>query len=169
MPHGCVKKLKVSIPSSDPTSYPWTSNKRPSKSTIYTIHVQPGWKAGTKIKFGPNPKEGIPPITFILREKPHAYLKRHNHNLIYSYTLSSQEAHQGGIHIHIPALPDGQGSLDFNIPKGDTRLPIHHGYNITIPNRGMYIRGGPKRGDLILQFRVVSSTVRNRNSNRRQE
>mmetsp|Transcript_19160 Transcript_19160/g.52599 ORF Transcript_19160/g.52599 Transcript_19160/m.52599 type:complete len:244 (-) Transcript_19160:447-1178(-) len=52
----------------------------------YTIHVKPGWKAGTKIKF---PQRGryVPPITFVVEEAPHATLERRDADLIYRHKV----------------------------------------------------------------------------------
>ena len=163
-PRGCKKKLKITFPPSSSRRVvvdPWSNTD--SRSTIYTINVQPGWKAGTRVTFKSNPQKGIPPITFILKEKPHAFFTRQNYDLFFTCTIqynSNKEAHLGGIHIHVPPLPDGQGSLDIHIPNGDERLPIKDGQLIRIPGRGMYIKGGPKRGDLIIRFSLVASTTR---------
>ena len=96
---GCTKKLKV--------SYPMSGEK------IYNIKIKPGWKEGTKIKFNSsrirNPNTGMeveyPPITFIVREKKHPFLKHVGNDLIWQCKLSPSQAEKGA-KLRLP-LPDG--------------------------------------------------------------
>jgi DnaJ-class molecular chaperone len=155
--HGSKKKLKVTFP---PVVDPWTGQSH-SKSNIYTIDVKPGWKEGTRVKFGPISKDGLPPITFILKEKPHPHFTRRNYDLIYTCTIRDYEAQSGNFHIHIPPLPDTKSKVEIHIPKGDERLPLTNESHYTLKGRGMYIKGGRERGDLIVQFRVIPSSSTN--------
>lgn len=96
---GCTKKLKVSYPSSG--------------EKIYIIHIKPGWKEGTKIKFSASrsvdSNTGMeveyPPMTFIVREKKHPFLKHVGNDLIWKCKLTPRQAERGA-KLRLP-LPDG--------------------------------------------------------------
>ena len=148
-PYGCTKKLKVTLPSDDPNDE--------LMGKIYTIKVQPGWKSGTKVNFKAS-SNGVglfPPITFVLNEKPHAFLKRQGDDLHWTCSLSPKQAEKGA-RLKIP-LPDGElFQLDLD---QDTRvqLPLEDRQQVSIPGKGMPIKGGPERGCLIIKFRLSSS------------
>ena len=69
------------------------SSKKEDK--VLTINVKPGWKAGTKITFqreGDQTPNKIPAdIVFIIRDRPHAYLKRDGSDLRYTAKISLRE------------------------------------------------------------------------------
>ena len=52
----------------------------------YTIHLKPGWKAGTKIKFKQRGRD-MPPITFVIQEAKHATLERRGNDLVYRHKV----------------------------------------------------------------------------------
>ena len=86
---GCTKKMKISrkVYQADGTS------KKEDK--VLTINVKPGWKAGTKITFqreGDQTPNKIPAdIVFIIRDKPHHFLKRDGCDLRYTAKVSLRE------------------------------------------------------------------------------
>ena len=138
---GCTKKLKV--------SYPMSGEK------IYNIRIKPGWKEGTKIKFNAsrirNPNTGMeieyPPITFIVREKKHPFLKHVGNDLIWQCKLSPSQAEKGA-KLRLP-LPDGS-TLEIESKK-DTKSRSM----MRVQGRGMPLKGGLK-GDVLIEFIVVN-------------
>ena len=138
---GCTKKLKV--------SYPMSGEK------IYNIKIKPGWKEGTKIKFNSsrirNPNTGMeveyPPITFIVREKKHPFLKHVGNDLIWQCKLSPSQAEKGA-KLRLP-LPDGS-MLEIESKK-DTKSRSM----MRVQGRGMPLKGGLK-GDVLIEFIVVN-------------
>ena len=53
-----------------------------------------------------------------------------------------------------------------SIPKSEvddkdeeSKQVLSHGQRMVIPHKGMPIKGGPERGDLIIEFRVKRSTA----------
>lgn len=140
---GCTKKLKV--------SYPTTTGEK-----IYNIHIKPGWKAGTKIKYPASrsihPDTGaeveFPPISFVVQEKKHPFL-RHvgNNDLIWKCKLTSRQAERGA-KLKLP-LPDGS-TLEI-----ESQMGTRSGEQMRVPGRGMPLKGGMK-GDVLIEFMVVS-------------
>lgn len=139
---GHQKKLKVKNPVTDPL----TGEDR-IEEKIYTIDVKPGWKSGTKVSF--KSRAAFPPITFILREKPHPFLIRKGDNLIWKCSVTSRQAEKG-VRLKVP-MPDG--SL-LNILSNDDDLPICSNQQKIITGKGMPIKGGPETGDLIIDFHI---------------
>lgn len=143
--HGCSKKLKVTMPSTDPM----TGEQRHTEK-IYTIDVQPGWKEGTKIRFKAS-KDGFPPMTFVLKEKKHKYIKRRGDDLVYKCIVTSRQA-EIGAKLKIP-LPDGE-VLEVKTDPDE----IYEKYVKRVSGKGMPIRGPEiglkKRGDFLIEFRI---------------
>lgn len=160
---GSIKKLKLTFPSSTAS----TPNTK-----IYSIQIKPGWKSGTKVKF-PASKDGIfPPVTFILQETPHAHLKRIGDDLLWVCKLPKEKcnpspiisatdtseatnetvlkAKKKKIKLRIP-LPDGE-VFEYHIPSSE--YPIENNQQVVIKGKGMPIKGGPSRGNLIIEFSV---------------
>lgn len=122
---------------------------------IFEIHLKPGWKEGTKITFGASP-DFAATMVFQVQETPHAYLRRHGNDLYYTCWISESQTH-GGIKLNVP-LPTGE-TWSKHIPKeGDTTVVVPHGKRMVIPSKGMPIKGGPERGDLVIEFRVRRSS-----------
>eukprot|EP00571_Detonula_confervacea_P010432 CAMPEP_0172302276 /NCGR_PEP_ID=MMETSP1058-20130122/4005_1 /TAXON_ID=83371 /ORGANISM="Detonula confervacea, Strain CCMP 353" /LENGTH=414 /DNA_ID=CAMNT_0013012699 /DNA_START=78 /DNA_END=1322 /DNA_ORIENTATION=- len=138
---GCTKKLKV--------FYPTTGEK------IYNIHIKPGWKEGTKIKFpssrSTNSNTGMeveyPPITFIVHEKKHPFLQHVGNDLIWKCKLTSRQAEKGA-KLRLP-LPDGS-TLEVESKK-DTRSREQ----LRVHGRGIPMKSGQK-GDVLIEFIVVN-------------
>ncbi|CAB9521155.1 protein DnaJ [Seminavis robusta] len=154
---GATKKLKVAFAK--------------DRSKIYTIQLKKGWKPGTKVKFEASRinNSWLPPITFIIQEKKHPFLERRGDDLVHRYNLDQMQ-HLGGsneentstssIHIEL-VLPDGE-AWSRTLPKKSSFL--RHGQSLTITGKGMPIKGGPKRGNLIIEFYKESNTKSNSSS-----
>jgi len=144
---GCTKKLKVRHPAGiDPAT-----GEQEIRERIYQIHVLPGWKEGTKVKF--KAQQGFPPISFVLKEKGHSYLKRSGNDLIWDCTILPRQAARGA-KLSIP-LPNGE---TYKIST-EHRAPMNSGETMRVPGKGMPIRrkkdqSGPNRGDLIIRFHI---------------
>jgi DnaJ family protein B protein 4 len=126
---GATKKLKVDLGGS---------------SKVYKIKLKPGWKEGTKVKFPAT--RTLPAITFVVKEKKHAHFQRKGDDLIYRYQLE-QPSRQTPLHLSIILL-DG-------ITKWSRTIPVSYlraGQSLTISDHGMPIKGGPERGNLIIEF-----------------
>ncbi|KAL3798183.1 hypothetical protein HJC23_005744 [Cyclotella cryptica] len=145
---GCTKKLKV--------SFPHVGEK------IYTVHIRPGWKGGTKIKFPAQPKDdgtslgrGVqdgrdegyyPPITFVVREKEHPYLKRKGDDLHWKCTLTTRQSERGA-KLRLP-LPDG------SVLEVQSGAGTRSGETMTVSGRGMLGKSG-RKGDVVIEFLVA--------------
>jgi DnaJ-class molecular chaperone len=141
---GATKKLKVDNTLS---VNPITGQKEVS-SKIYEINLKKGWKTGTKIKFPP--KDGFPGITFVVKEKDHPFLKRQGDDLIYHCRITERQAEKGA-KLSIP-LPDGEL---LKVETSSEYVPIHEGKILSIPGKGMPIKGGPARGNLQIIFSIA--------------
>lgn len=135
---GCTKKLKVTYPSAG--------------EKIYNIQIKAGWKDGTKIKFNAsraaNPNIEYPPITFIVHEKKHPFLKHVGNNLIWKCKLSPSQAVKGA-RLRLP-LPDGS-TLEIESKKG-----TKSGDKMRVPGRGMpLIKTNGLKGDVVIDFIVA--------------
>jgi len=143
---GCTKKLKVTNAYQNPMS-----GVTEFVDEIYIIHVKPGWKSGTKVHF---PKKNVrgasfPPITFILKEKPHPFLQRVGDDLLWKCKITRKQA-EIGAKLKVP-LPNGE---IVSISTVD-RIPTWQGEKMVILDKGMTIKGGERRGNLIIEF-VIS-------------
>jgi len=139
---GRKKKLKVKNPVTDPL----TGEERIGEK-IYTIDVKPGWKSGTKVSF--RSQSGFPPITFILREKEHSFLTRKGDDLVWKCAVTPRQAEKG-IRLKIP-LPGGD-LVDIVLSEDD--LPVCNNQKKIVRGKGMPIKGGPEKGDLIIEFHI---------------
>jgi DnaJ homolog subfamily B member 4 len=147
---GRTKKLKVSLPHG------------PEK--VFEVAIKPGWKAGTKITY-PASTDFPASMVFEVAEVPHPYLRREGNDLYYTCWIDPSQT-QGGIKVRVP-LPTGE-VWSRHIPKKDKTKKKHGGDDpvdvlstgkqLRIASKGMPIKGGPERGDLIVQFRVRRST-----------
>ncbi|CAM9489724.1 unnamed protein product, partial [Phaeothamnion confervicola] len=133
---GCTRKLKV------------TDKIKGSRvSRIVEVTAKPGWRAGVKITYPPA-AAGMRPMRFVVREKPHKYLKRVKDDLVYSCRLTPKQA-QKGARIRVPLLQPGEvaelSTRGEKVKTGDERV---------LPGYGMPKRTGG-RGRLIIRFEVV--------------
>ena len=137
---GCTKKLKVSFPSAG--------------EKVYHLRIGRGWKEGTKITYpastASDPRTGTearcPPITFVVKEKRHPFLRRAGDDLVWRCRLTPRQAERGA-KTKVP-LPDGSAAEIES--KQDTRT----GETMRLEGRGMPRKGGAK-GDVLIEFVVV--------------
>jgi DnaJ-class molecular chaperone len=121
---GRLKKVRLKMP-------------RDGRSRLFQVQLQKGWKAGTKLKY-PATRD-FPAVTLVVREKPHPTLVRRDNDLVY-------------------IVAPGMTTIEVTLPDGEVwkrRLPrtMRAGEHVTISEKGMPIKGGLARGDLILEFR----------------
>lgn len=128
---------------------------RRSREKILTIHVQSGWKRGTKVTF---PKEGdqepnsIPAdIVFVIEYKDHKMYTREGNDLVHTANISLANA-LTGCEVRLKTLDDRV----LNIPINDVVSP---GYERRVAGEGMPITKSPgKKGDLIIRWGLRSAT-----------
>ena len=136
---------------------------------IYDIRLKPGWKAGTKVTFQAVIGK-LPTMIFVIEEKPHKDFRREGNDLHYVSWISSEQAKEGGVYISV-ALPSGE-VWSKQIPKKKTnpdddaneKAVLASGKKMVIPGKGMPIKGGPERGDLIVEFRIRRSSSKESSS-----
>lgn len=146
--NGATRKLKVTRELLD-----GQSNAPIRAEKVIEVDVQPGWKPGTKIRFrgegDERPGKGPQDVVFVVREKPHSYLKRRGDDLYYEANLSKQQGEKG-VKVTIPHLDGRDVVLDL---KGteikDRQQTIKAG-------EGMPTKSGGK-GNLVVRFRVAGS------------
>ena len=125
------------------------------KEKIYNIKLKPGWKHGTKVTF--LGRKNIPTMVFVIEELPHKYLRRQGDDLYYTCLVSESQT-RGGIQLKIP-LPSGEKWSKTIEINDDASIPVlANGKKLVIRSKGMPIKGGPERGNLIVEFRVQSSS-----------
>lgn len=120
----------------------------------YTIDVVAGWKEGTRISFGARKVRydelgvvQLPPVTFIVSQRKHRYFERVGDDLLVKIRMSSQQA-RSKLNLEVQLL-DG---TKFSFVTGARGERIEHGTVRSFHGRGMPIKGGPKRGKLLVQF-----------------
>ena len=128
--NGCEKKMKVSVG---------------SNSQIFKINVKPGWKTGTKITFDLDRGDKV---QFRVVEKGHDYLIRQGNNIKWVCSLKKSQIDKG-VKLTIPT-PMKDEKLEMNTKN----KYITHGTVITVNGKGMPIKGGPTRGDFLIEFRI---------------
>ena len=129
---GKTKKLKVTL------------GKR---SKVYKVQLKPGWKSGTKVKFAAT--RHFPPVTFVVKEKKHTVLERRGDDVVYRHALDKNKDNdkpQTPLKLGVPLL-DGTVWAQ-TIPVSYLRA----GQSLTIANHGMPVKGGPTKGNLIVEF-----------------
>jgi DnaJ-class molecular chaperone len=130
------------------------------RQKIYNIKLKPGWKHGTKVKF--QGKKNIPTIVFVIEELPHQYLERKGDDLYHTHYIS-ESLIRSGINLNV-LLPSGENlSRTVFIENGMPAPVLANGKRLVIPSKGMPIKGGPERGNLIVEFRIRNSAPKKRN------
>ncbi|KAI0034195.1 hypothetical protein K488DRAFT_77357 [Vararia minispora EC-137] len=122
---------------------------------VLEIVVQPGWKAGTKVRF---PKAGneLPSgesqdLVFVVEEKPNERYGRDSNDLVVTERISLVDALAGDGGKRAVELPNGR-KVQFNIPPG----VVKPGQQTRIPGEGFqYRKPMPGRGDCIVRWEVV--------------
>jgi len=129
---------------------------------VLEIHIHPGWKSGTKIRFpragNEQPSGEAQDLVFVVEEKPHPVFKREGNDLIAHVKIPLVEALAGP--------PDGTAKLTKTLELLDGRklqiaVPfgvVKPGQTMTIPGEGMPIRKDgsvQKKGDIIVTWDVI--------------
>ncbi|KZT01374.1 DnaJ-domain-containing protein [Laetiporus sulphureus 93-53] len=124
---------------------------------VLEIHVQPGWKSGTKVRFpragNEQPSGEAQDLVFVVEEKPHDRFVREGNDLVCSVPLPLVDALAGDGGKRIVEALDGR-KLQVSLPGG----VIKPGAQIVVPGEGMPIRkeGAVRRkGDLIVKWNIV--------------
>ncbi|EST09293.1 DnaJ [Kalmanozyma brasiliensis GHG001] len=136
-----------------------------SEEKILTVEVKPGWKKGTKIRFGGAGHEVSPglfqDVVFIVDEKPHPHFRRDGDDLRVTIPLNLVDALD-------PPKPGTPGSrrqvetldgrkIDIPIPQPVAgKNTITPGKTTRLANEGMPISktGGKRKGDLVVEWSV---------------
>ena len=125
-----------------------------TQKELYTIHLKPGWKSGTRIQFPP--RNNCPEMIFVVEEKPHSFLVRKGNDLHFTCSITACQAEkQRAMKIKIP-LPTGETVEITTTPQGGG--PMEDGHVMTVPNKGMPIKGTTKRGNLKIEFKVMEQS-----------
>ncbi|KAJ1019643.1 hypothetical protein NDA18_006120 [Ustilago nuda] len=136
-----------------------------SEEKILTVEVKPGWKKGTKIRFGGAGHEVSPgsfqDVVFIVDEKPHAHFRRDGDDLRVTIPLNlvdaldPPKAGTPGSRKQILTL-DGR-KIDIPIPQPTGgKTSVTPGKTTRLANEGMPISktGGKRKGDLVVEWSV---------------
>jgi len=135
-----------------------------SEEKILTVEVKPGWKKGTKIRFGGAGHEVSPgsfqDVVFIVDEKPHPHFRRDGDDLRVTIPLPLVDALD-------PPKPGTPGSrkqvetldgrkIEIPIPQLGPGKTISPGKTTRLANEGMPISktGGKRKGDLVVEWSV---------------
>lgn len=142
---GCEKKMRVT----DEVIDPRTGQSR-RVSHVYRLVVEPGWKEGTRVTFPPT-SDGLRSMCFVLRQKPHQYLKREGDCLVYECPLTKDQARKG-VKVSVPMLSKSDPPIEIST-KGEV---ISDGKEMLLPGLGMPRRGSMKgtRGPFKIRFRL---------------
>jgi DnaJ family protein B protein 4 len=91
--HGTTKKLKVQR-----KTYDNQTGKQSVEDKILEVKINPGFKAGTKIKFkdmGDQVEGGVQDLHFIVKEKPHPLFTRDGDDIRHTIEIDLKEALTG--------------------------------------------------------------------------
>lgn len=137
-----------------------------TEEKILEVNIKPGWKAGTKVRFGgqgnEQPSGQAQDLVFVIQEKPHPTFKRDGDDLRTTQDIPLIDALD-------PAKPGTPGSkrsittldgrtISAPLPSpGVGRTTIENGKTTRIPGEGMPISksGGARKGDLIVEWKVA--------------
>lgn len=150
--HGKVKNLKVKDRFQ-------VGNQQTLLEKVYKVEVQPGFKAGTKVKFAAS-QEFPKAVEFEIREAPHKYFARRGNDLLWTAKLTARQLEKGVI-IRVPLLDGTTLTLD------SKKYKISPGMDLPFAGKGMPIASTKKSsstttssaakvayGDLIVHFEV---------------
>lgn len=150
--HGKVKNLKVKDRFQ-------VGNQQTMLEKVYKVEIQPGFKAGTKVKFAAS-QEFPKAVEFEIREAPHKYFTRRGNDLLWTAKLTTRQLEKGVI-IRVPLLDGTTLTLD------SKKYKISPNMDIPFPGKGMPISSSSKKnsgtkstskkvtyGDLIVHFEI---------------
>ncbi|KAJ7170858.1 hypothetical protein C8R43DRAFT_981315 [Mycena crocata] len=128
-----------------------------SEDKVLEIHVQPGWKSGTKVRFPHAGNEQLggeaQDLVFVVEEKPHETFERDGNDLVCRVKIPLLDALTGTGGKKIVEALDGR-KLQITVPPG----VVKPGQLTTVPGEGMPIRKDgsvKKKGDVIVKWEVV--------------
>jgi len=128
-----------------------------TEDKVLEIHINPGWKSGTKIRFpragNEQPDGEAQDLVFLVEEKPHDVFKREVDDLVCHMQISLLDALTGGGGKKFLELLDGR-KLQVPTPVGI----VKPGQETRIHGEGMPVRKGgnvQNKGDLIIKWDVV--------------
>ena len=131
------------------------------ENKVLDVHISPGYKSGTKIRF---PRAGNETssgegqdLVFVVEEKPHEFFAREGNDLVYNVSITLLEALSG---------PPGGGKSVKTIETLDGRriqVPVppsvvKPGQTTVISSEGMPIRKDgnvQRKGDLVVKWDIV--------------
>lgn len=145
--NGVTKKIKV-------TRQRIENGVAKQMPTILEIPIQPGYKAGTKVKFQSEGDELAPgmkqDLEIVVEQAPHATFTRDGDNLQCSMTISLAEALTG--------FTRTLATLDNRKLKVSSQNVVEPGYQMRFANEGMPKRGKfatpGSKGDLVVTIKV---------------
>ncbi|KAF7312529.1 DnaJ-domain-containing protein [Mycena indigotica] len=143
---GTTKRLKVGRKLIDGTN----------EEKVHEIHVQPGWKSGTKVRF-PHAGNDVPggeaqDLVFVVEEKPHETFERKGNDLLCKVSIPLLDALTGSGGKKVVEALDGR-KLQIAVPPGVVK-PFQE---TIVSNEGMPIRkdGSVRtKGNLVVQWDV---------------
>ncbi|KAI6108009.1 hypothetical protein F5141DRAFT_1203477 [Pisolithus sp. B1] len=145
--NGTTKHLKIGRKLQDGTT----------EDKVLEIHVVPGWKSGTKVRFpragNEQPNGEAQDLVFVVEEKPHPVFTREGDDLICYLKIPLVEALTADQVKRTVEQLDGR-KLQVTAPPGI----LKPGTETRVPNEGMMVRkaGSAKRkGDLIVRWDVT--------------
>jgi len=145
---GCTKKRKITRNLFD------ASGRQYEDTTVLTIDVKPGWKDGTKLTFehqGNQAAPNVPPsdIVFVVKQKPHSFLRRDGNDLVCVVPVKLTDA-LCGLNLTVPHLDGSEVTVNM---KGTV---IYPGLEKRVVGKGMPISKYPgSYGDMVIQFQVL--------------
>jgi DnaJ-class molecular chaperone len=144
---GTTKRVKITRQRLSPDQRSLVTEEK-----VLVIEVQPGWKAGTKVRFANmgNEQPGVSAadVVFVVREKPHASFQRKGNDLHYRARVSLEDALCG-------CKVDVFSPFENRILRVNCRDVITPTYTKRIAGKGMPNRKqrGTK-GDLVISFDI---------------
>lgn len=147
---GCTKKMKISRQVITPNHMTMKEDK------FVTVHVKPGWKAGTKVTF---PKEGdqtmdkIPSdVVFVIGEKKHQHFERDGNDLRHNVKVTLKNALCADFTVSIPTIQGGSITKKLDKVVSPETVDVLSGH-------GMPISKHPgKKGDMLVKYDILFPT-----------
>lgn len=133
---------------------------KPSKLD-YTVDLQAGWKAGTKLKFC-EVEPGFD-VVFIIEEAKHARYHRVGNDLYTTITITETQRREGCT-VKIDPLDADEGLISIELEANQI---LNSGDRITISGMGWPGKKGKNPGDLLVSVKVTRRTKKKKTKERR--
>ncbi|OQS05065.1 hypothetical protein THRCLA_02754 [Thraustotheca clavata] len=148
---GCTKKLKITRKIYDEHSHSMREEEK-----LLEVHVNPGWKAGTKLTYEGEgdvlPGRAPQDIVFIIQEKPHPKFKRDGDTLIYTAKITLKDALVGNGTLTIKTLDNRHVDLRLDSVVTPTTRKVFVGEGMP------HSKDPSRRGDLHVYFDIQFPT-----------